>query len=225
VSARRVTGLVLAAALLLTACGRATPPKPVQPATVDCDWHITLQSFPGMDASITPPVTVPARGHQTLTITTNLGVITVDIDLARTPCTAASLDYLVHKHFYDHAGCTRLVPSGAVLQCGDTTGTGEGNPGYEYADENLPTVSPAYHAGDVGMSNNGPDTNGSQFFFVYGSSELPGSYTLWGHVTSGSEVLTRVAAAGDDDAFAATSGGGHPLAPLTFDSVTVGPVH
>jgi peptidyl-prolyl cis-trans isomerase B (cyclophilin B) len=182
-----------------------------------------------MDAAITPPVTVPARGHQTMTITTNLGVITVDIDLARTPCTAASMDFLASTHVLDTVTCPVLDTTVHTLICAPRKVVG-----YEYPDENLPAGLPGpwYHAGDVALVNDGPGTNGGRFFLAYGDNRLGGSYPLWGHVTGGLGVLQRIGADGEDQAFAdggagpfAGPGAGHPNARLTIQSVTVGPVH
>ena len=46
------------------------------------------------------------------------------------------------------------------------------------------------------MANSGPNTNGSQFFLVYGNTTLPASYTIWGKITSGLDILKAVGAAG-----------------------------
>jgi peptidyl-prolyl cis-trans isomerase B (cyclophilin B) len=207
VPARRVTGLAVIVVLLLAACTQAPTPKPVGPATVDCDWHITLQSFPGMDAAITPPATVPARGHQTMTLTTNLGVITVDIDLARTPCAAASMAFLVGRHLYDGAVCAVRDPTNHTLRCGPSRSVG-----YDFPDENLPAVNPAYQSGDVAIFEEAADTNGGQILFVYGRNRLSDRFTRWGHVLTGLDVL-------------APAGVGHPETALTLQSVTVGPIH
>jgi peptidyl-prolyl cis-trans isomerase B (cyclophilin B) len=205
VPARRVTGLVVIVALLLAGCTRAPTPKPVGPATVDCDWHITLESFPGMDAAITPPATAPARGHQTMTLTTNLGVITVDIDLARTPCAAASMAFLVGKHLYDGAVCGVRDATNHTLECGPSRPVG-----YQFPDENLPAMNPAYQPGDVAIVEEAADTNGGQILFVYGNNRLSSRYTRWGRVLTGLDVLAGV---------------GHPQTALTLQSVTVGPIH
>ena len=91
--------------------------------------------------------------------------------------------------------------------CGDPTGTGSGGPGYAYANE-FPTdqyaeSDPAlqeavtYPRGTIAMANAGPDTNGSQFFLVYGDSQLPPNYTVFGTIDeAGLATLDKIAAAG-----------------------------
>jgi peptidyl-prolyl cis-trans isomerase B (cyclophilin B) len=168
---------------------------------------------------------VPALGHQTLTITTDRGEIDVLMDLAVTPCTAASMAFLAKAGYFDATSCHRLVVEIFALQCGDPSGTGEGTPGYVFADENLRTGKlPAYRAGDVAMANAGPGTNGSQFFFVYADSVLQGDYALWGHVTKGLDIVAQIGAAGEDHAFANGAGGGHPKRPVKLLRVTAGPI-
>ena len=176
----------------------------------------------------TPPTNVPRSGFQVLTFETNLGDVKVQMDLSKTPCTAASMAYLVGKSFYDNSTCHRLVAQIFALQCGDPSGTGSGGVTYQVADENLPTGKlPAYHTGDVAMANIGSaNTNGSQFFFIFDNSQLQGNYTLWGHVIQGLDIVKKVGAGGDDGAFEGNgqAGGGHPKIGLTFKKVTAGPV-
>jgi peptidyl-prolyl cis-trans isomerase B (cyclophilin B) len=175
-----------------------------------------------------PPTTVPHKGYQVLTFDTNLGEIKVQMDLSKTPCTAASLSYLAGKKFYDGSACHRLVDEIFALQCGDPTGTGSGGTTYNMADENLPTGKlPAYHAGDVAMANTGqPGTNNSQFFFIYDASQLPANYSLWGQVIKGEAIVKQVGAGGNDGAFEGDgqAGGGHPKIAVTFKTVTAGPI-
>jgi peptidyl-prolyl cis-trans isomerase B (cyclophilin B) len=210
----------------------STPPAPAtsdaSPSTAQCAWpSATDQATPsippvGMDAPLTPPLTVPNSGTSTLTLSTNRGDIVIEIDRSATPCAAASMDFLVGRHFYDHTTCHRLVPTLFVLQCGDPTGTDQGGPGYEYADENLPVNKlPAYHPGDVAMANAGPNTNGSQFFFVYGiSADLTGTYPLWGRVTKGLDIVQAIAAGGCDPACDPNMGD-RPKLALTINSARI----
>jgi peptidyl-prolyl cis-trans isomerase B (cyclophilin B) len=171
-----------------------------------------------------PDPNVPRSGKQTMTIVTNLGEIQIEMDLAKTPCTAGSFAYLAGKKFFDNTKCHRLVPDIGALQCGDPGGDGTGGPTYRFADENLPTNRrPAYPEGAVAMANSGPDTNGSQFFFVYKDSPLQAQYSLWGKVTKGLDIVKKVGEGGDDGAYAQQAGGGHPKTEIIFQTVTVSP--
>jgi peptidyl-prolyl cis-trans isomerase B (cyclophilin B) len=183
----------------------------------------------------TPPTdNIADSGTQDMVINTNLGQITIQMDVAKAPCTAASFAYLASKKFFDGSSCHRLLNQGDshLLQCGDPTGTGQGGPTYSFADENLPANDrPAYVEGSVAMANSGANTNGSQFFIVFGDTDLPASYTLFGKVTQGLDIAKKVGQGGDDEAFASppadgsqAPGGGHPKTKLTFNTVTVGPV-
>ena len=76
------------------------------------------------------------------------------------------------RGYFNRTHCHRLTTQGIyVLQCGDPTGTGSGGPGYSFNDENL--AGATYPAGTVAMANAGPNTNGSQFFFVWKNTTLP----------------------------------------------------
>lgn len=94
---------------------------------------------------------------------------------------------------------------------------------WSYRDENLPANAPGnYPAGTIAMANSGLDsngngTNGSQFFIVYKDTSLPPSYTIWGVVTSGLDIVKRVAAAG------VVGGGtdGTPVQKIAIESVNV----
>ncbi|MEJ3747447.1 peptidylprolyl isomerase [Actinomycetes bacterium KLBMP 9797] len=158
-------------------------------------------------------------GTATMRITTNLGPITIMMDRAATPCTVASFEHLAATHFLDGSPCHRLVTTEglSILQCGDPTGTGRGQPGYAFADENL--AGARYTRGIVAMANSGPNTNGSQFFIVFKDGELDPAYTPFGTVTAGLEIVDQVAAGGHDNSIAA--GGGKPKVPITIRQLTV----
>ena len=102
-----------------------------------------------------------------------------------------------------------------MLQCGDPSGTGSGGPGYTFKDENLEGAT--YPKGTVAMANSGPNTNGSQFFLVFTDTQLPPSYTPFGRITSGLDVLDKVAKGGVDG----TGGDGAPKIPVQLQKVTV----
>ncbi len=120
------------------AAPQATPSVRPSPPAGGCRW---TPHPGGNERSVgMPPASGEARsGVATMTITTNLGVIEIAVDRAKTPCTAASFAHLAGRQFFDGSTCHRLTTAGIfILQCGDPTGTGTGGPGYRFADENPP---------------------------------------------------------------------------------------
>jgi peptidyl-prolyl cis-trans isomerase B (cyclophilin B) len=106
-----------------------------------------------------------------------------------------------------------------ILQCGDPTGTGSGGPGYAFASENL--TGATYQAGTLAMANAGvPDSNGSQFFLVYKNSVLPPSYTPFGTIVSGLNILQTVGSRGFGPPLN-SAGGGAPKDKVDIESVTI----
>ncbi|HEX6074984.1 MAG TPA: peptidylprolyl isomerase [Micromonosporaceae bacterium] len=171
-----------------------------------------------------PEAGVEARaGVRVLTLDTNRGKITIELDAEKAPCNTESLAYLTGKKFLDNTSCHRLTNQGLfVLQCGDPSGTGRGGPSYQVNDENLPIgQNPAYPQGVVAMANSGSNTNGSQFFIIYKDSQLDPNYTVVGHVLEGLDVVEKVAKAGHDGSLDQTAGGGKPKQPVTIKTATV----
>jgi len=143
-----------------------------------------------------PPTTgVETKQAFTVHLTTNLGLIDINLNSAAAPCTANSFRSLVHFKYFNGTPCHRLTTQGIyVLQCGDPSGKGTGGPGYTFADENLKGAK--YPKGTVAMANSGPGTNGSQFFLVYKDTQLDPNYTPFGTITKGLDIINKVAAAG-----------------------------
>ncbi|MGX6601146.1 peptidylprolyl isomerase [Micromonosporaceae bacterium Da 78-11] len=201
--------------------------------TVSCTWTPAAGAGGKVKDVGTPPANVPNTGTSTLTLNTNLGAIKATLDLSKVPCTGASFAYLSSKKFWDNTKCHRLVneASFAVLQCGDPFATGkgyretdgQGGPSYTMAEENLPTdTNNPYPAGSIAMAKTeAPGSTGSQFFIVSKDTKLPASYTLLGKITSGLDIVQGVVKAGDDGAFAAQAGGGHPKKELDIKTLTV----
>jgi cyclophilin family peptidyl-prolyl cis-trans isomerase len=88
---------------------------------------------------------------------------------------------------------------------------GTGGPGYKFEDE---PVKGNYVRGALAMANAGPNTNGSQFFICHQdlTGKLPKSYTLFGQVTKGLEVVDAIAAAADRE---------NPSDPVAMTKVTI----
>jgi peptidyl-prolyl cis-trans isomerase B (cyclophilin B) len=163
----------------------------------------------------TPPAKPAYDKTVKATVKTNQGDVKLELDGKKAPCTVNSFAYLTKKNFYDKTDCHRLTSGGLnVLQCGDPTGSGSGGPGYQFADEN--TEGAKYTKGTLAMANSGPNTNSSQFFMVYKDSELPPNYSVFGKITSGVDVLEKIAKAGSDP-----KGDGKPKKKVTIQDVTI----
>jgi peptidyl-prolyl cis-trans isomerase B (cyclophilin B) len=147
---------------------------------------------------IATPAKVLTAFPKKFTLVTNCGNIEITTVGSKAPFTMTSIAALANGGYYDNSLCHRLTTQGLfVLQCGDPTATGSGGPQFTYPDENLPAnKTNNYPAGTVAMANSGPNTNGSQFFLVYANTTLAPSYTIWGTITSGLDIVKAIAKAG-----------------------------
>ncbi|WP_067536296.1 peptidylprolyl isomerase [Nocardia crassostreae] len=212
---RRIGIIAAAVTLVLVVSGRAdAAPAPLRTDHVPgCTDAAEAQPSRGTWL-FEPAMTIDQSAGYTADLATNCGTITIELDAARAPHTVNSFVFLSEQRYFNQTRCHRLTTEGIrVLQCGDPTGTGTGGPGYRFNDENLEGAT--YPAGTVAMANSGPNSNGSQFFLVYGDSQLPPNYTPFGKVTKGMSVLQNIAAGGTVDG----SGDGTPAAGVVLDSV------
>jgi cyclophilin family peptidyl-prolyl cis-trans isomerase len=185
--------------------------------SADCPASLTTTlNKPTFSAA--PPMTINPSKTYTATVTTDLGPFTIQLDPKAAPKAVNSFVFLAKKHFYDCIVFHRVIKT-FMDQTGDPTGTGDGGPGYQFADELPPTANPQYPLGSVAMANSGPNTNGSQFFIVAGpeGESLAPSYTLFGKVTSGMSVVDQINAGGS----AASSSTGTPVTLHRIISVNV----
>ncbi len=136
--------------------------------------------------------------YMVATIHTDKGDIKFEILPKEGPNAASNFVYLAKLKFYDGLIFHRVEP-GFVIQGGDpnTRGPedashryGTGGPGYQFEDD---VVKLSYKKGIVAMANSGPDTNGSQFFIMLGDTPLPPSYSIFGRVISGQDVVDKIA--------------------------------
>lgn len=125
------------------------------------------------------------------TIKTAKGDIVIGLLPKYAPMAVSNFAFLAQNGWYKGVTFHRVIPD-FVAQAGDPSGTGMGGPGYVFNDE----INPALvfdKPGVLAMANSGPNTNGSQFFITYKEHpELNGSYTIFGQVLQGMDVLTQL---------------------------------
>jgi peptidyl-prolyl cis-trans isomerase B (cyclophilin B) len=210
-----IVGVVVVAAAVITFIlvtrDEKSAPNADQPHGT-CTWTPTQNA--AKKGIVKPPVNPPTTGKVNLVAQTTRGPMTFQLDRTAAPCTVASFVSLAEQKYFNGTPCHRLTRGKlSVLQCGDPTGTGSGGPGYSFADEL--GGKEKYTRGVLAMANSGADTNGSQFFIVYKDSSLPPSYTIFGKVTSGMQVVDKVAAKGTDTG----AQDGRPALPISFTSM------
>jgi len=176
---------------------------------------ISNQEAPVLSNSVEDNVTIKNFMH-TITIETNKGTIvfeTYDVDA---PKASKNFVDLANKGFYNGVIFHRII-KGFMIQGGDPTGTGRGGPGYTFEDELNPATESykaGYVRGAVAMANSGPNTNGSQFFIMHADYPLPHSYTIFGRVVSGMDIVDAIATS-------AKNGDDKPLQDIVINKVTV----
>ena len=198
---RRLALLVLCVALV-AGCGggdKSTAPKPRTPETLK-----------------PPTSTLDPTKHWTLTFATARGTFVVTLEPRVSPHATASLVSLVQHRFFDDTIFHRIVP-GYIIQGGDPTQSGQGDPGYTTVDPPFPATR--YTRGVVAMgktATEAPGTAGSQFFVMTADApSLPPDYAVVGRVTRGMGVVEKIGELGDP-----TDPAGTPTEIVTVKRVT-----
>lgn len=117
------------------------------------------------------------------------GRIVIELFPETAPKTVSNFVYLAKKGYYDGLIFHRRVER-FVIQGGDPTGTGYGGPGYKFEDELNDDYT--YDRGIVAMANSGPNTNGSQFFIMLADNNLDKSYSIFGRVIEGMDLVDEI---------------------------------
>ena len=189
-----------------------------------------LPDAPSTTAHEEPPATPTGP---TVLFDTTMGRMTCQLYAKEAPITVANfiglatgtkpwVDPLTDKKvtgkpFYDGTTFHRVIPS-FMIQGGDRRGTGEGDAGYYFEDEIVPTLQ-FNIPGRLAMANSGPGTNGSQFFITeVPVPELNGKHTIFGqcdpHSVLIASSIARVERNPQDK----------PLVPVVVNKVTIVPV-
>ncbi len=155
------------------------------------------------------------EGKHTVILQTSKGDITLELNADASPKTVTNFVTLAKTGYYDNLTFHRVIP-GFMIQGGDPNGNGTGGKsiyGAKFEDEidaDSALYRTGYKAGVVAMANAGPNTNGSQFFIMESDYPLPPSYTIFGKVISGQQVVSTIAAVPRE------AGSNMPEEPVTF---------
>lgn len=126
-----------------------------------------------------------------ITLSTTKGDIKISLYPDKTPVTVANFVNLAQRGYYDGLSFHRVINE-FMVQGGDPSGNGTGGPGYKFQDEFVSTLKHD-RPGILSMANAGPGTNGSQFFITHVPTPwLDGKHTVFGHVTSGMDVVNSI---------------------------------
>ena len=160
----------------------AALPSPLHSSSTQDRVMAKTFSFPGI---------LPAAetAGKLVRLQTTKGDIVFELLPEEGPRAASNFVYLTKQNFYDGLVFHRVEP-GFVIQGGDPLGQGFGGPGYSFEDD---PVRLPYSKGIVAMANAGPNTNGSQFFIMLGDVPLPPSYSIFGRVVQGQDVVDKIA--------------------------------
>lgn len=131
---------------------------------------------------------------------TNKGTFVAKLYNEATPLTVANFVSLAEgtngmvdstykaKKFYNGLTFHRVIKD-FMIQGGDPSGDGSGNPGYRFPDEIVDTLN-FEKKGLLAMANSGPETNGSQFFVTLKETPwLNGRHTIFGEIVEGQAII------------------------------------
>ena len=209
----RPATLVIGLALGLAACGAEPTPTPTVACPTEAPTSVSAQAT--LDGAALATVTVSGAVD---------GEFAFELYGDRAPIATANFVELARCGFYDGIKFHRVL-AGFVIQAGDP-GTkthdgdfpelGTGGAGYEYEIE-APAEGLGYDPYSVAVAND-TRTNDSQFFIALAdlNAGLPRNYTIFGQVTSGTEVIDAIAGVPVNDPAV-----GVPLDPVTIDSVVI----
>ncbi len=157
--------------------------------------------------------------NRTAVIETNKGMIKFELLEEDAPKTTENFRLLAEKGYYDNVIFHRVIKN-FMIQGGDPLGEGYGGEsagGGKFDDEinkSSTLYQGPYNKGTVAMANSGPNTNGSQFFIMHIDYPLPPSYTKFGQVIEGQDVI-------DEIAEVSTSSNDKPLEKVVMEKVYI----
>lgn len=168
----------------------------------------------------------PAKTYEAVVETTE-GTVTFTLDAAGHPVTTNNFVALARSHYYDGTDLFRTEASSGIIQGGSphTQSNTDPGPGYTIADEGPVATAADYGPGTLAMARtSAPDSASAQFFFLSNEGgryladpaavgDGAGSYRAFGTVTTGLDVLVKIAQL--------DNGMGAPTTPASIKTVTI----
>ncbi len=187
-----VTIVILA---IVAACGQQAPAPQGAPQSAARPLAATPPAQRANAFKTPPAMTIDPNKTYVATIKTSKGNIVVKLDAKAAPQTVNNFVFLANQGFYDGLTFHRVEP-GFVIQGGDPLGNGTGGPGYTIPAE----IKLTHVQGAIAMArlpdqvNPKRDSSGSQFYITLAPTPfLDGQYTVFGQVTSGMDVVNKIA--------------------------------
>lgn len=158
-------------------------------------------------------------GNRIAVLETNKGTIKFELLESDAPKATENFRLLAEKSYYDGVIFHRVIEN-FMIQGGDPLGEGYGGEsawGGKFDDE-IDKASALYQGpyskGTVAMANSGPNTNGSQFFIMHIDYPLPPSYTKFGNVVEGQDIVDAIAVVSKNSS-------DKPLEPIVMEKVYI----
>jgi peptidylprolyl isomerase len=145
--------------------------------------------------SQTPTQTTKVTSNRVLLIT-SMGNITIDL-YEDMPITTENFRNLVDKGTYDNTTFHRVINKTRLegphmIQGGDPTGTGTGDPSIPAIPDELPNKYSNVR-GTIAMANAGPNTGSSQFFINHeDNTYLDDRHPIFGEVIIGMDIVDAI---------------------------------
>lgn len=197
--------LLLTAGLALLMAGEQKPEQELE--------LISEENTPELTAPLAPEeleVTQPANTNTMnpiAVLTTNKGVIEIELYKDIMPITAGNFEKLVREGYYDGIKFHRVI-DGFMVQGGDpltkddaqAASWGTGGPGYAIADEFSADPREVNARGTISMANSGANTGGSQFFLnTVDNNFLDNKHPVFGRIVKGLDIVDAISKVATND--------------------------
>lgn len=162
-------------------------------------------------------------------LTTNKGVIEIELYKDTMPITAGNFEKLVREGYYDGIKFHRVIDN-FMIQGGDPLTKddsmmarwGTGGPGYAIADEHVAGPLLSNVRGTISMANAGPNSGGSQFFINlvdntgldFDKQPLSSKHPVFGRVIAGLDVVDAIGSV-------EVGAGDRPVEPVVIEKAEI----